>query len=275
MISVFQNPKITEEVIDELAEQFYLTILFSITKDEIGKSLEKRLNGISSSFKLLIKTPLDALLDIEERFGAISKEEEVYLTSLYEKIRRKNGAELIKKLEIKTCLYCNIYPILIYRDDARTVAEATFDHFYPKSKHPLLSICIYNLIPICNSCNQLKSTKQISYSPYNQKYLSEHLLKFKYNLVASEEIVVILDISNDLFVQNNSILKLDNRYNSDTILQEVKDIENIIKYAAKNNSVEDIKNFLAYRNYEDYGKYTLSKLRHDIINELLEIKFNK
>lgn len=275
MISVFQNPNITEEVIDKLADQFYLTILPSITNDDIGKSIEKRLNSIHSSFKLLIKTSLEGLLDIEERYGVMSKEEEVYLISLYDKIRRKNGADLIKKLEIKTCLYCNIYPILIYKDEARTIAEATFDHFYPKSIHPLLSICIYNLIPICNACNQAKSTKQISYSSYDKNYYTDDLIKFTYNLVTSEEIVVNLNIINDLITQNKFILKLDRRYNSDNILQEVQEIENIIKYAAINNSVEDIKNFLAYHNCEDYGKYTLSKLKHDIINELLDIKFNK
>lgn len=275
MISVFQNPNITKKVIEELADHFYSTILSSITNDEIGKSIEKKLNGISSSFKLLIKTPLEGLLNIEKKFGMVSKEEAIYLTSLYEKIRNKNGAELIKKLEINTCLYCNIYPILTYKDDKRTIAEATFDHFYPKALHPLLSICVYNLIPICNACNQAKSIKQITYSPYNEKYGTDHLLTFSYNLVSSEKIVVNLNILNDLFIKNVSTLKLYNRYNSDTILKEVKKIENIVKYAAKNHTVEDLKNYLDYCNEEDYGKNTLSKLKHDITNELLEIKFHE
>ena len=52
------------------------------------------------------------------------------------------------------------------------------DHFYDKSTYPELVICLYNMIPVCKVCNQLKSSKKGKIiNPYNCNVKSG--IKFK------------------------------------------------------------------------------------------------
>ena len=45
-----------------------------------------------------------------------------------------------------------------------------FDHFYNKSKYPLLAISFYNLVPVCGTCNHTKGKNDVDYSPHDKKY---------------------------------------------------------------------------------------------------------
>lgn len=80
--------------------------------------------------------------------------------------------EVAKRLNVKTCPYCNMqYTLFASEKKVRTVkklARFQFDHFYDKSAYPMLSMSFFNLIPSCGVCNQGKSTNQLSlaYHPY-------------------------------------------------------------------------------------------------------------
>ena len=57
-----------------------------------------------------------------------------------------------------TCTYCNrqyIFTIEKAQKGGRTqkIARPVFDHWFSKSKYPLLSLNLYNLIPSCTICN--------------------------------------------------------------------------------------------------------------------------
>lgn len=55
-------------------------------------------------------------------------------------------------LELRVCPYCNrqyITPIITKTKRLR----ADLDHFWPKSKYPIFSMSLYNLIPSCKFCN--------------------------------------------------------------------------------------------------------------------------
>ena len=70
-------------------------------------------------------------------------------------------AEFVRLLDIRYCPYCN----------AETVGTATLpdriyvpdiDHILPKSIYPLLSLSLYNLLPVCNRCNsRFKKSKDM------------------------------------------------------------------------------------------------------------------
>ncbi len=64
-----------------------------------------------------------------------------------------SGFELSKKLGIDCCPYCNRHytSTSIVYTSKKVFPE--FDHFYHKSRYPLLAISFYNLIPSCNVCN--------------------------------------------------------------------------------------------------------------------------
>lgn len=83
--------------------------------------------------------------------------------------------ELAGWLNVKTCPYCNMqytmYTIVDTTEGEPVEERAMFqyDHFYPKSAYPMLSMSLYNLIPSCASCNQNKSYTKIlglEFHPY-------------------------------------------------------------------------------------------------------------
>lgn len=95
----------------------------------------------------------------------------VYDAFRYDNYRKNKLIDLAKKLNVKCCPYCNMHYTL-YAEKGKTRADELtkfqFDHFYAKSKYPMLSMSLYNLIPSCAVCNQGKSDANLSldYNPY-------------------------------------------------------------------------------------------------------------
>lgn len=98
--------------------------------------------------------------------------------------KKKNycAYNLANKLNIPTCVYCNrIYTKTVIRRDKKKVTRPTFDHWYPKSKFPLLALSFYNLIPSCNVCNTgVKGSVFFSLSTHFHPYCKNLKNDFKY-----------------------------------------------------------------------------------------------
>jgi hypothetical protein len=62
---------------------------------------------------------------------------------------------LATKVGRNTCTYCNRNYIFTIdgNNDKERITRPAFDHWFPKSLFPLLSLNIYNLIPCCTICN--------------------------------------------------------------------------------------------------------------------------
>lgn len=73
----------------------------------------------------------------------------IFVSHGYEKEFKK--WDFINKINIDTCSYCNRNYIFTTKKNKKIKPE--IDHFYPKSKYPLLGLSYYNLIPSCKSCN--------------------------------------------------------------------------------------------------------------------------
>lgn len=87
----------------------------------------------------------------------------------------RNGllVALAKRLDIKTCPYCNAHYTLFLdvkglKDHPEGLAKFQFDHFLNKGDAPFLSMSLYNLIPSCAVCNSSKSNKDwpLQLNPY-------------------------------------------------------------------------------------------------------------
>lgn len=68
---------------------------------------------------------------------------------------------------VKTCPYCN-YENAEYIPEKRKTKEATarvhqLDHFFSQTDHPLLELCMYNLVPSGISCNSRTCKGQICF----------------------------------------------------------------------------------------------------------------
>ena len=72
----------------------------------------------------------------------------------FDDVRREIVPSIYKKLELKTCVYCNANYIITDKDGN---GYFDLDHWKPKSFYPFLCISFFNLQPSCASCNRRKS----------------------------------------------------------------------------------------------------------------------
>ena len=99
---------------------------------------------------------------------------------------KKNSYWLAKKIQRNTCVYCNRTYIFSVEallpdppDESATspkeyITRPVFDHWFPKSKYPLLSMSLLNLIPSCSICNSsLKRDDEYNIEDYFHPYIHD------------------------------------------------------------------------------------------------------
>lgn len=202
----------------------------------------------------------------------------------------KTNAEM---LNIKFCPYCNEHSVpVITRTNNLTgqqkiIALYQLDHFYPKSRHPYLSVSFFNLIPGCSSCNAtLKREKDFNinthFNPFHKRL--DDYFEFEITdllVIRSSDVDIVYNnkqAHSDLQLKDFEIIE---RYN-----RTYKSVPLSIKAAFKNRSpryrqslVQQIKNLFPVNNdgveclYESCGipasrnninDFHLGKLKRDI-----------
>ncbi|MCF6183724.1 MAG: hypothetical protein L3J56_03700 [Bacteroidales bacterium] len=96
-----------------------------------------------------------------------------------------NATELVDKLGITVCPYCNREYIFKFEDTEKGKARvlATFDHFYDKGRYPFLALSFYNLIPSCSICNsKFKHTKDFAKEEHLHPYEDDFNSLAKFHL---------------------------------------------------------------------------------------------
>lgn len=91
----------------------------------------------------------------------------------YDDVQEKIFPKYIKKMGIKSCVYCNAqYAVSAKRGntDSGMSFRSTFtiDHYWPKSNYPYLATSFFNLYPACATCNQTKSYRDPIFKLYIQ-----------------------------------------------------------------------------------------------------------
>lgn len=91
----------------------------------------------------------------------------------YKSFRQSKKANwLSNELNIKSCTSCNTQ----YTLSTTKKSLFHFDHYFPQSVYPYLSLSYYNLIPCCANCNMSKSNKAFlikdSIHPYLESFNS-------------------------------------------------------------------------------------------------------
>ena len=110
----------------------------------------------------------------------------------YNTVRSEDMVTCVKKLGIKTCVYCNAqYTNTIEIEEGGTVkGRYELDHFWPKDEYPFLCISFYNLQPSCSSCNNWKRDEEAKFNLYTDKY--EELNPFTFELTPASLIRYML-----------------------------------------------------------------------------------
>ncbi len=146
----------------------------------IRDELLNKLDEFECDFDDIVLAPKD---ELEKRSKERYSEESLNILSeifetLYNGFTKVIANEVLEKLKIRTCPYCNRNYTFIVKSSCSTrektfTTRPEFDHFYNKSQHPLLALSFYNLVPSCSICNHGKATENIGVNPYFEGFQSK------------------------------------------------------------------------------------------------------
>lgn len=210
---------------------------------------------------------------------------------------KQRAYEFASKLQVNCCPYCNRNYTVTVLDTARGVVRPDFDHFFSKSKFPLLALSFYNLIPSCPLCNRsIKGSQKMEYNKYIHPYEEGFGSALRINYIAKDadsmigvksniKISVLLSSTDkEKAVRcNNSfkLFKLKEIYE----ISHVNEISDIIRkfHISGGRYLEVLQKqfpdlgttdelyqvaFGNFYNEDDFGKKPLAKLTKDIVDQL-------
>jgi hypothetical protein len=120
-----------------------------------------------SEFDRMIKD-FDEILPLNVKNAAHMNFKDTVVKKLqYEERRNDFYPGYFRKLGIKVCVYCNAQLcVTVERVSGGISAKFQIDHYISKDKYPCLSIALYNLYPVCASCNNIKSNQAVCFDLY-------------------------------------------------------------------------------------------------------------
>lgn len=252
--------------------------------------INTKYNSKIKSFEKIVRANLETLIQIKKYIeqNNINMNDDLknyIINSMYS--NNIDRIDFVNKLGVSVCPYCNRN----YINSNKTTTNCQFDHFINKSKYPILAVSFYNLVPVCPSCNHIKSDVDFSYSPYDNKVTTDEMITFSYEINGTNylsdrsqlEIVLRTGKSKQL-EKNIEVLGLKDLYqiHSDNVQEIIKKKEIYISEYIDQlsnkfeifDSKEEIERLItgAYTSPEDYGKRPLSKMITDVSRELGLIK---
>lgn len=180
----------------------------------------------SNNFKFLSEEELKAKILDEIPFY-----EKIIRAMRYDEVRNREYAPYIRKLGIKTCVYCNAQYSLPTHGKGNNKADVTtyeIDHFYPKSLYPFLCTTFFNLVPSCGSCNRRKNDKQVKFCLFVEQ--NDQKSRFPFRIALNKKSVIKYLISTDKDVldfeleADAEMLNSHKIFHLDAIYNEHKDI---------------------------------------------------
>jgi arsenate reductase-like glutaredoxin family protein len=196
--------------------------------------------------------------------------------------------KLAENLKRRTCSYCNrMYATTIRSKTAGKLMRPQFDHWFPKSKYPLLALSFYNLIPSCATCNStVKKNVELSIKEHVHPYIDNEIdsvyFKYVFDKRSNKYKIFMLRKSTEGIKMINTVRKLaiDTMYNAH--LDELDDLIRT-KQAYSSSYIDNMKKLMkghlkdneVYRilfgtelESTDFHKRPLSKFKSDILKQL-------
>lgn len=246
---------------------------------------------IKDEFAALPETERPSNKDLETIMG---------YTAVFDSESKSKAFWLAKAVGKNTCVYCNRqYVFTVEKGDGTRkedrIARPVFDHWFAKSKHPLLSLSLFNLIPSCSVCNSsVKGSDEYSLTTHIHPYVHEDGhpdFTFRVSAAAKKELKweVKLDAAlgskekktiNDLCLNEqytmhgttevNDLMEFKQKYPTGYLKQLMTDV---LKDAAKNEhslTIEEVYRMLfgTELNQDKFLDRPLSKMKHDILHDM-------
>lgn len=196
----------------------------------------------------------------------------------YNQIIKKIAFELITEIFVKVCPYCNMnYTLYLNKRDKKTRPQ--FDHFYPKSIYPILSLSLCNIVPVCERCNFIKKEKNFNIEeylyPYNEGIEKERFFYYSY---INADTIKIDYLKNNKKINNNfkdlMLYELYNCHNDVVyeIIQKYKQLNEMSEEYYENYGIKisknEMKSLLGYVSLDKIKNASLGKLTNDILDEV-------
>lgn len=277
--------------------------LKSIDIDKIKASLAKlkprtKYKNIIDNLEDILKANLSDIEDeYKEYTKSMLKKEKKKIEDIFNYSRHRQKEDFLehfKKLNLKSCPFCNNNYIYFYEKGAgKYNTLATLEHYYPKAKYPHLSLSFYNLIPSCNTCNSKFKGNALHVGKIAHPYYDDFDDNAKFSVSVES-----LDVKNDIELEVNLKSNDDRckasieRFQLDKIYKQHNDIAKEIWNKAQvynesrvyelyesfyknlGYSKEDVKNFAfcSYLDKNDIHKRNHTKLTQDILKQFELIK---
>lgn len=197
--------------------------------------------------------------------------------------------DLADNLNINTCIYCNrLYTKTVIKP--AKIIRPEFDHWFSKSRYPLLAISFYNLIPSCHVCNSsVKGTTEMTLKTHIHPYVDSNIgFSFSYyNKKSNSYGFKIIAASKSKGENTANAFKIAEIYkmHEDEIedLRKIKDAysEKYLEILAgqyKGLTISEDEIYrLAFGTYNDetlFERRPLSKMKRDILIELGILKIS-
>lgn len=187
--------------------KFTAQLVANLNKISSDRRLSRRkidyVNKLISLSKKIITAKPDMLIKYQKAFDKIISPKDM-ASKPFESFRNRLIKELgyaarrsdfypkfFHKIGIKSCVYCNAHLTVAIEKEEQLKTKTKFtykakfqvDHYWPKSKYPCFSISLYNLYPVCGSCNNCKSFHDLKFSLYSDPK-TPIVSSFKFNLAA-------------------------------------------------------------------------------------------
>ncbi|KIQ24915.1 hypothetical protein RT99_02210 [Flavobacterium sp. MEB061] len=287
--------KLNGDIFDEIKPHEDIPRIYKV---KVSGKILNFLNDEDNLRKILIGMP-DELNEIKDFFSG-DENKSLKLLFNYDNWVKKEAFyefyhpyDLAKSLNINTCIYCNrLYTKTVIKEDTTTITRPEFDHWFPRSEFPLLSLSFYNLIPSCHVCNSSVKranlmTLENHFHPYLDKnsvineeikfsYYNKSLNEYGFKLITKEnskgrntvEAFRLQEIYQTHEDEIVDLRKIRDTY-SESYLQKLT-----TQFTGLAISEEEIYR-LAFGVYKDesmFDKRPLSKMKRDILIELGIIK---
>lgn len=147
-----------------------------------GNEVLSKLDEFEHNFDNIVLAKKKEMEKLKLANATCGKEAQIVLSyifeTLYNSFIKSIANDVLERLKIRTCPYCNRnYTFTVKSSSSAAGKKFTtrpeFDHFYSKSKHPLLALSFYNLVPSCSICNHGKATNDIGVNPYFDGFQSK------------------------------------------------------------------------------------------------------
>lgn len=295
-----------KEYLDYLCEAHYQYVLHNMQKfNKVNKWIIQEsilIKGKQYDFESIIKAKpselrnLKAIIDLRiakntnywKNYNDVRKKH-VHISQLKSIVswytNRIDKYEFTSNLGLTVCPYCNRNYITTGVKGKTNRVTSHIEHFFSKSTYPLFALSFYNLMPVCPSCNSLKSEDMLNVSVYDIEN-SDDYLRFK---IIPKKIGFMTSINSfdlkleysDEFAPNVESLCLESLYTShkDYVL-EIMNKKSIYtdgllselyeKHEGLFSSTEETRRILYgnYVNEKDIHKRPLAKLTKDIYCDL-------